>query len=97
MYKLVVQYDEACWRYDNQRREYLKRICDIPHLSKLRRYTAEDCQRDFRTPSSITAALEFLEKQIETARNIRSLVLASLLGAVVGAVITGVLSLLKTK
>ena len=97
MYKLVVQYDEACWRYDNQRREYLKRICDIPHLSKLRRYTAEDCQRDFRTPSSITAALEFLEKQIETARNIRSLVLASLLGAVVGAVITGVLSLIKTK
>lgn len=97
MHKLVVQYDEACWGYDNQRRNYLRMVGDVAHLAKIRRHTGENCQRDFRTPSSITAALEFLEKQIETARNIRSLVLASLLGAVVGAIITGVLALLKTK
>lgn len=95
MHRLLVQYEDACWGYDNNRREYLKAIQEVPHLCKLQRETAGECRRDFRPPASINAALEFLEKQIETARNIRSLLLASLMGAIVGSVITGLLDLIR--
>lgn len=95
IHQLVVESDRACWDYDNQRREYLSITQHLPHFSKLRQSTARFVRRDVRPPRPIGSALEFLEKQIEVARNIRSLVLASLLGAVTGALITGLLSLFK--
>lgn len=95
IHQLVVQCDRACWDYDNQRRDYLSTVQHLPHFSKLRQLTTRYVRRDVRPPRSISSALEFLEKQIEVARNIRSLVLASLLGAVTGALVTGLLSLFK--
>jgi hypothetical protein len=92
IHNLLMRYDECCWSYDNQRRDYLKLSYEVPHLSKVYRNMQGYTRRDFRPPSSIGAALEFLEKQVEVAKNIRSLILASLLGAVVGAIVTGLLS-----
>jgi hypothetical protein len=97
VHRLVIKYDEACWGYDKQKSEYLKILFGVPHFSKLRRTTADYCVRDVRPPARISQALEFLEKQVEVARNIRSLVLASLMGAMVGSLVTGILTLAKGK
>jgi hypothetical protein len=79
LYKLVLQYDEACWSFDNQKADYLNELRDVQHLSKLQTKMAEFCRRDFRLPNQIAPALGFLEKQIDLFRNVRSLLLASLL------------------
>lgn len=97
IHRLVVRYESACWGYDNQRREYVKRLTEVTYLAQLKRDTSESCRRDVRPPRSIGNALSFLEKQIELTNSVRYLILASLLGAIVGAIITGLLGFLKSK
>lgn len=93
IHELMIEYHSARWFFDNARRDFLNRIKDQHLFSKLNRITKEDCRRDFCPPKSVTEALAFLEKQIEVGRNIRSLVVASVLGAVIGAVLTGCVGL----
>ena len=52
-----------------------------------------DPEVDIITPA-MTSALNFFETELQLYGNIRSLIAASILGAVIGALLTGALALL---
>jgi hypothetical protein len=97
LHELLLDYNSLCWSYDNFRRDMLDRTKEQPLFSKLQPLLAKYSRRDFRPPQSIAEALSFLGKQIEVGRNVRSIVVASVIGALVGAFLTAMIGLLPPR
>jgi hypothetical protein len=63
-------------------------------LSGLAEYFSQMVDPETSIPATLPQALQFFEGELQLSGNIHSLLAASLIGAVVGSVLTGLLSLL---
>ena len=92
----IVEFSSALAQYQRAARGLDTRIQRIPVLAPVRGYFREMCdpEVDIMTPA-MTSALNFFETELQLYGNIRSLIAASILGAVIGALLTGALPLLK--
>ncbi len=77
--------------YERDRSETLESVKKDRDATALVEYFRDMTAPDVVIPPSLTAALSFFESELQLYGNIRSLLIASLLGAVVGSLLTGLL------
>ena len=80
--------------YSNEKDRSLRELVKQRETAPLRDYFAEMADPGVTLAPSLGAALAFFESELQLYGNIRSLLLASLVGAVVGSLLTGALGLL---
>jgi hypothetical protein len=78
--------------YERNRSESIEMVRKDRDASLLSVFFRNLTKPDVAIPSSLGAALAFFESELQLYGNIRSILLASLLGAIVGALLSGVVA-----
>jgi hypothetical protein len=88
----LVELETELMNYTRNRSNSLENLRKHREASPLHDYFREITESDVSLPSSLVSALTFFESELQFYGNIRSLLYASLLGAVVGSLLTGLVS-----
>jgi hypothetical protein len=93
----LVQFESDLSSFERLRRRFLADIKKHPILRHAYDYFDEMAESEIEIPSTLGNALDFFESEFQLYRNVRSLLIASLLGGVVGALLTGLIALITAK
>jgi len=80
-----VGFETELLQYNVRRRQVLEIISGHRILSKALTYFQENTEPDYQVPQSMHPALRYFDDELRTALNLRVIITASLIGAVVGA------------
>jgi hypothetical protein len=92
VHERLVEIEAELMEYDSDRAGRLESLKKHREASPLHDYFKDMTESDVHVPPSLASALTFFESELQLYGNIRSLLFASLLGAIVGSLLTGILS-----
>jgi hypothetical protein len=85
----LVEHDRMLLEITRDRNRLLKQVKDNTILVPLYSYFHDSTQSEAGIPESLSPALEHFDAELQTFKNIEAVVLASIVGAGVGALLTG--------
>ena len=92
IHKRYLEFETELFDFNRQRNRLLNIIKQHRILSNVYSYFYTITEPDIQVPQAFSRALDHFENELRTFGNIRSVVIASLLGAAVGAAITALLT-----
>jgi len=92
VHERLVEIEASLMEYESDRASTLETLKKCREASPLHDYFKEMTESDVHVPSSLGPALAFFESELQLYGNIRSLLYASLLGAIVGSLLASILS-----
>jgi hypothetical protein len=92
LHRGIIDFDTKVFQYSNACVQLLTDIKENPVLSHLHSYFIDHTELGCEIPASLPSALSYHEEELEMFGNIRSLIIATLLGGAIGAVLTAFLS-----
>jgi hypothetical protein len=98
-HRMMVALEGSLRSYERQREKFLEEVSESVYLSIGRKYVAETCEAEISLPQTLQSAMSYYSAEILAFESTRSVigasvlgVAATLLGAVVGASLAGMLS-----
>jgi hypothetical protein len=92
IHERLVEREMKVLSFNQGRARFLQSIGDHPFLSELQDYFRDQLAAMTEVPESLTPALTYFESELSLALNIRTLLVAAVLGAIVGAVLASLLT-----
>ncbi|MCU1271462.1 MAG: hypothetical protein JWN74_2756 [Acidobacteriaceae bacterium] len=92
IHELLVERESLTLGFSQDRERFLQAIAEEPLLSKLQDYFKRTYDSATAVPQSLIPALNHFENELALALNIRTLFVATIVGALVGAVIGALLT-----
>lgn len=97
IYELRVEHSRGVRGYSDQRQGFLGRIKGAALIGELKKELKADTVLDVEIPDTLFHSLQFFQQQVESKRGTYALVLASLIGALIGGFITAAATLLHSQ
>jgi hypothetical protein len=92
IHEQLVEREAGVLAFHQSRETFLRLMAKDKTLSTLARYFRRELSEEDEIPVSLTPALSYFENQLNLALNVRSLLVASILGAAIGAFLGSVLT-----
>ena len=92
VHERLVELESGLMSHSRQQKHVLENIKKNPNTAAAHDYFKEMTDPEVNLPSSLAAALGYCEGELQLYGNIRSLLYASLIGAIVGALLSGLVA-----
>ncbi len=91
LHRRLVEVETQIFEYNKSQNDFLEDIKENQIFGRINGYFKKESEIDFQLPKSMLAAINHCESELKSFGNTRSVIIASLIGALVGAILTTLL------